>query len=197
MSVTMNCAQTSSVTPNFKGKWSKTEKGNPYYETNNGVKVGAVWSGINTIGFLKKNGRTGIGLAAICARIVAGVGCGAVYDYLRNKKAQEADYIQNAGVEKALETRNDLAISSNRKVYYDNVSGAKDGAIIGALAGIPLGILGTLHSAKVQKEILNNPMNTAQKVVSILVSVPFYALGGYIMGKIANHYTNKNAEKNA
>lgn len=234
MSVSINNVQPTTIEttkPAFKGKWSKTDQGNPYYKTNSGTVAGGimaipaalVWlkklwykeplssdlakekDMLKEIGvdktydkFFKKFGfknmddavKQGIEqnkrlkkYAIPFALIAAGatIGCGVLVDHLRNKKAKEkADYVKQVGVKKAVVENGDIALSNKGRAYYESNIGAKYGAILGAGCGL---IESVMTAGKF-------------KMAGLLNMIPM-AIGGWIMGKIADSNTNKDARKHA
>ena len=99
-------------------------------------------------------------------------------DHLRNKKAKEkADFVKQVGVKKAVIENDDIALSNKGRAYYESNVGTKYGALLGAVCGL-------LHTAMLRKkEYITNAIT--------------FAIGGFIMGKIADSNTNKDARKHA
>ena len=241
MSVSINSVQPATIEttkPTFKGKWSKTDQGNPYYKTNSGTVAGGVmaipaafvWlpntklptseeavkkiaeeqikrsSNINPKEGLTQAFRSGMNkgfteeaqkdlrnlkeavarnkrqkaLAVPFLIIATGIsiGCGMLIDHLRNKKAKEkADFVKQVGVKKAVIENDDIALSNKGRAYYESNVGTKYGALLGAVCGL-------LHTAMLRKkEYITNAIT--------------FAIGGWIMGKIADSNTNKDARKHA
>ena len=111
------------------------------------------------------------------------LGCGVLVDRLRNKKAGEtADLIKETGVKNALLNNDRIAISRNRNPYYDSNVGQKYGALLGAGCGI-------LHSF-----MSNGKLNGVKNIISSAVT---FALGGLLMGCIADKCSNNDAKKHA
>ena len=178
----------------FKGSYALTDNGNEYYKTNNGFKVGAVYGGINFI--------SGLFSGAFIAGAIEGglhTGISAFIDYKRNQKAAEAaDYINKVGVRQAVMTRDDIYLSTNNgKPYYKSNVGGKYGTAIGAGIGALFGILpGSILTATGLGKLRSKEVAAAGiALVAILTSA--FALGGFILGKITDYFTNKAAEKNA
>ncbi len=222
--------------PAFKGKWSKTEEGNPYYKTNTGAVAGGImaipaalsWidkltlptteaevqkrydkikdsflkhmdkdsAGIFTEGFdnrlkqekdniikqLEKNKKIkslAIPFAIIAAGLTAG--CGILVDHLRNKKAKEAaDTVKQVGVKNAVMQNDKIQLSNKGRAYYESNQGVKYGALLGAGCGL-----------------IESVMSTGKLKAAALVNMVMMAIGGLIMGKIADSTANKDARKHA
>ena len=182
---------------NFRGAKAVTENGTEYYKTNNGLKVGAVYGGIGVLGSLmpgesKIGGLIGLGLHS---------GIGAFIDHMRNKHAAEAaDYIKAVGLKKALETRDDIELSANQKPYYRSKDGMKYGTTIGAIIGALIGFFPGLALAIGGASALKGKQKGVAAGAGVLFAglvTGITALGGLILGKITDHYTNKAAAKNA
>lgn len=197
----------------FKGKYKKTEQGNPYYYTNSGTKVGAVVGGLSGVYWLMAQigAKTSIdtfklsdkidkaskeefieninhikkrAIPLAIASLVCSVGCGMIVDNIRNKKAQEAsDLVKKVGVKQALNTNEGLELSDKRKVYYNSNVGSKYGALLGLGCGV-------IDSA------LKYNKNSKSKIAYITTPL-FFALGGWLVGKLADNQTNKDAQKHA
>lgn len=181
---------------NFRGAKAVTENGAEYYKTNNGLKVGSALGGVELISNI-------IGKSYLGGFILAGmhVGIGSFIDYKRNKHAAEAaDYIKQVGLKKALETRDDIELNANQKPYYRSKDGMKYGttigAIIGALIGFFPGLLLSIGGASVLKG-KQKGVAAGAGVLFFGLSTGISALGGLLLGKITDHYTNKAAAKNA
>ncbi len=122
----------------------------------------------------KKMAIPGAIIAAICS-----IGCGMAVDNLRNQKArQTADYARKVGDKAALMQGDRVAINNRGKAYYESNEGSKWGAMFGAGCGI-------IHSL----------MSTNRGVRGIVVPTATFALGGWLMGLIADHNANKAAMK--
>lgn len=107
------------------------------------------------------------------------VGCGVLVDYMRNKKAQEtADYEKQNGTKKTLMKQDSVAISNKGRAYYESHKGRKWGTLLGVGCGLA-------------DSLMAHTKNTAWLNVS---NVALFALGGWIMGMIADRNTNKNAK---
>lgn len=117
---------------------------------------------------------------AIPAAIAAAgltLGCGMLVDKFRNDKAKEvANTAQNIGTKKTLMSNNDVALSNKGRAYYESNQGSKYGALLGAGCGIT-------HAALKGKGYIGNAL--------------IFALGGWIMGMIADRNTNNDARKHA
>ena len=202
MGVSLNCNQGNVVKPNFKGSYQRTENGTPYYKTNSGVIAGSVLGGIECIGtirnFIKK--RTTDGLISLAAALAA-VGCGAIIDNIRNKNAAKtADEIRQVGLRKAIETDDHVDISRSGRGYYESNDGAKHGWKLGALFGLVLGTASTFTDSfkkSIEKSGVPKEVKTVSIIGGVLGCSVIFALGGFIMGKIADHNTNSDARKHA
>lgn len=216
--------------PSFKGKWERTEQGNPYYKTSSGTTAGAIlaipaglaWldkirykgmsaeetevaknaikeagmddffkkltGGKNFEETLKMGNENGLRLkkyAIPFALLAAGltVGCGMLVDKLRNNKAQEtADIVKQVGVKNAVMNGDRVALSNKGRAYYESNQGSKYGALLGAGCGI----IGS---------VMQTGKNT--KISGAIGSALTFALGGWIMGKIADSNSNKDARRHA
>ena len=181
----------------FKGKLGVSDKGNQFYETNNGLKVGAIYGGFGAIGSLFPGGSVIGGLIGLGMHSAIG----AFIDYMRNKHAAEAaDYIKQVGLKKALETRDDIELSENNKPYYRSKDGMKYGTLIGAIIGAALGLFpGALVAVAGSKFGKGKETGVAAGAGVLLVGITtgISALGGLILGKITDYFTNKNAAKHA
>lgn len=202
MSVSLNCNQGNVVKPNFKGSYQKTENGTPYYKTNSGVIAGSVLGGIEGLGalsnFMRK--RTFEGLNAF-ATAIAAVGCGAIIDNIRNKNAAKAaDEIRQVGLRKAIEADDHVDISRSGRGYYESNDGAKHGWKLGALVGLVLGTASTFTDSfkkSIEKSGVSKEVKTVSTIGGVLGCSFISALGGFIMGKIADHNANSDARKHA
>lgn len=120
---------------------------------------------------------------AIPAAIVAAgltLGCGMLVDKLRNDKAKDAaNTVKQIGTKNAIMSNDGLTLSNRGRVYYESNQGSKYGALLGAGCGVADA---ALHSAK-PKGYISNAL--------------VFAIGGWIMGAIADHYTNKDAKRHA
>ena len=100
-------------------------------------------------------------------------------DHLRNKKAQEtAEQVRQIGLKRTLIAQDRVAISNKGRAYYESNQGHKWGALLGAGCGIAA-------------TLMKNGKKT--NFAHILTGAATYAFGGWIMGVIADHNTNKNA----
>ena len=120
---------------------------------------------------------------AIPAAIAAAgltLGCGMLVDKLRNDKAKDAaNTVKQVGTKNAIMSNDGLTLSNRGRAYYESNQGSKYGALLGAGCGVADA---ALHSAK-PKGYIGNAL--------------VFALGGWIMGAIADHYTNKDAKRHA
>ena len=193
-------AISSATAPNFKGKMVTTDNGTEYYKTNNGLKVGATYGGIGVLASFMPYTDTG----KIGALIGLGVhsGIGAYIDYKRNQHAAEAaDYIRKVGVKNAVLTREDIELNDNNKPYYKSKDGGKYGTIIGAAMGAIIGLFPTAMMATIGMSGLKRGKDklavAGSSVLLFALSTGLMALGGFIMGKITDYFTNRAARKHA
>lgn len=129
---------------------------------------------VNNLKFQKK-------MAIPFSIIAAGmtVGCGVLVDHMRNKKAQEtADYVKQNGTKKTLMEQDSVAISNKGRAYYESNQGRKWGTLLGAACGLADSLMA----------------RTKNQVWLTVSNVALFALGGWIMGIIADRNTNKNAK---
>ena len=111
------------------------------------------------------------------------VGCGMLVDKFRNDKAKEtADIVKQVGVKNAVMNNDRIALSNKGRAYYESNQGSKYGAFLGAGCGI----IGALMEQG--KNI---------KISGAIGSALTFALGGWIMGKIADSNSNKDARRHA
>lgn len=160
-------------------------------------------AGINAIGIpiaLSKkkysNAAINLGSAAAC------VAYGAIYDNVRNKKAEKAaNEISNLATKNALAQNDRLEISRKGNAYYNSNVGGKLGAIFGGLLGLTYGI--TTASVKEQWDNIVKRIAKGEegfkisKPAWIATSIAVLALGGLAVGKIAEYFTNKEAYRNS
>lgn len=108
------------------------------------------------------------------------LGCGILVDYLRNKKAQEtAEQVRQNGIKKTLIEQDRVAISNKGRAYYESNQGRKWGALLGAGCGITAALMQSGRKTK---------------IAHMFTGAASYAIGGWLMGMIADHNTNKNAK---
>ena len=91
-------------TPSFKGKWDSTKDGNKYFKTNAGTVMGV----LGALGSLTDVAGEKGNKSALLLSVLFGAGLnlatGIYVDKRRNQKVADAeDYINRAGVEKALQ----------------------------------------------------------------------------------------------
>ena len=196
-------AVSNKVMPAFKGSMSITDNGNEYYKTNNGLKVGATLGGFDFVSnvIAAKCERSSMAAGLIGGVLIGAIhtGIGAFIDHKRNQKAAEAtDYIKRVGVKQAVMTRNDIYLSTNNgQPYYKSNVGAKYGTAIGAGIGAIVSILpSTLITAAGLGKLRSKEL-AATGVLLFAMLTSISALGGFILGKITDYFTNKAAEKNA
>lgn len=220
--------------PAFKGKWSKTEEGNPYYKTNTGAVAGGImaipaayswlkysWKNIDeakinkelteskkimketgmdkqfddmfkNLGYknteeamkagidnMKRLKKYAIPFAIIAACATAG--CGILVDHFRNKKAKEAaDTVKQVGVKNAVMQNDKIQLSNKGRAYYESNQGVKYGALLGAGCGL-----------------IESVMSAGKLKAAALINMALMAVGGLIMGKIADSTANNDARKHA
>lgn len=182
------------TTPTFRGQMAVTEKGNKYYKTDNGLKVGAIYGGIGVVtSFFDGTiigGLIGLGMHSAI---------GAFLDHKRNKNAAEAaDYVKQVGVNQAIKTRDDIYLSRrNGQPYYVSNVGTKYGTAIGAGIGAVIGMLPASIMTALGLGKLKSKEMAAGGILLFGAFTAISALGGFILGKITDYHTNKNAELNA
>jgi len=129
-------------------------------------------------------------VAAACT-----LGCGMIVDHIRNKRAQEvADLTKQVGVKGAMMQGEGVAISQKGRTYYDSNVGSKYGALLGAGCGL---IKTGMEIARDHKLVSKLPGGMANYLTGGILTMAEFALGGWLMGKIADHNTNKAAERKA
>ena len=133
-------------------------------------------AGVDNMKRLKKYA---IPFAIIAAGATAG--CGILVDHLRNKKAKEAaDTVKQVGVKNAVMQNDKIQLSNKGRAYYESNQGVKYGALLGAGCGL-----------------IESVMSTGKLKAAALVNMVMMAIGGLIMGKIADSTANKDARKHA
>lgn len=197
MQVNFNSTIRHGVQQNFKGNFSKTENGAEYYKTNKGLVAGNVLAalfGLDIVScFAKGKPQTGLIALGVAA---SSIGCGAIIDNLRNKKAAEiADRINEIGLKNAIRENDRIEIARSGQGYYESNTGIKYGGLLGAGLGAISGAL--LSSSKEFKKNLEAQRQSLSLLGGIAGVAILYAIGGVIMGKIADHYTNKDARKHS
>lgn len=154
---------------------------------------------------LKKHSKSSLILGTI---ITAGIsiGCGALYDRIRNKKAEAAKKAVNEkDIDTALAEGHSIAFNKTGSPYYKSNQGGKIGALLGLGVGIFDFCRVTLSknfkenieiAEKQLKEINISTKNLkGSAYLGLAATIPIAALGGWIMGKISDFYSNKSAEK--
>lgn len=184
-----------SVNQSFKGSMALSDNGTPYYKTNNGLKTYGTCGALGVLSSFLPGESKAIALAGL------GIDCliGAYIDHKRNKHAAEAaDYIKQVGLRNALATRDDIDLTDDNKPYYKSKDGGKYGTIIGAisgaLAGFFPGIVLALVGATRGKDKF---VITGAGAFVVTITTAAGALGGFIMGKITDYFTNRAAKKHA
>ena len=211
MQVNLNYSQDTVAKPKFKGSYKRTENGTPYYKTNAGVVTGSIVGGIYLLNSafnfkrMKMTSLLGLGLG------LASIGCGAIIDSIRNKKAANvADDDRKYGKEEVFKTNEQTEAARNGKVYYRSNDGVKHGWQLGSLLGLVFGGLAIptiksdlkKSSEKDSKALTNKKpkpeMLTKSAVTkSIGAYAVAFAIGSLILGKITDHFNNKSAQKHA
>ena len=216
MPVSLNCSQPNVVAAknvkdvNFKGAYQRTENGTPYYKTNSGIKAGGVVAGLYALSAVLFSSKghvkdaipyLGIGLMSI--------GCGAIVDKIRNKKAAEkADMIRKVGLKQAVLHDDSIEFTRTGRGYYHSKDGVKTGGLLGLATGVIGAILSLSSSSEIKKankeidkfacENKMNPQALKRKsnILAVCVTALGTCLGGLIMGKITDHLANNDARKN-
>ena len=201
MPVSLNCSQPNVVAAknvkdvNFKGAYQRTENGTPNYKTNSGIKAGGGVAGLYALSAVLFSSKghvkdaipyLGIGLMSI--------GCGAIVDKIRNKKAAEkADMIREVGLKQAVLVDDSIEFTRTGRGYYHS----KDGVKKGGLLGLAVGGIGALSIYLFDKEATRKAFDSPKgKITGVVFSALIYGLGGLIMGKITDHLANNDARKN-
>ena len=221
----LSAVQNYNVSPKhlaYKGKDENTDTNtNQVKQSNAGLKTGAVWAGImtpvatGTNYFLSKcaaagQNATNLGLdshqtqqymtnvkklaanvktgwATIPLNIALALGCGALVDKLNNaKRAEFAEKLAQNGKEEMLKNDDNAETTAAGNVYFKLLGlGA---AILPDLVTMPFGKVKGFKADKVYKSGIISGL--AGKTVAGV-------LGGLALGAIADHFSNKTAEKNA
>lgn len=195
-----------------------------------GLKTGAVWAGIGTIGsgtlysYASKIGELNKGLAeefkgnpefgkfaqealenakackvtgkaglySIPMHVALALGCGALVDKLNNdKRAEFAEKLAANGKEEALKNDDNAEITKNGNVYCKSNMGKKLGALLGLVAAP----LPDLILSPMTKNIEGPKSWSGFKGYAKIGVIG--AIGGLILGAIADKYSNKTAAKQA
>lgn len=207
----------------FKGKYERTERGNLYYKSDSATKAGGVLAifplvlhtldffkkemaadkaknfknfyntlGINAEDFVenleiiqKRQKKIAIPFAIISSALT--LGCGVLVDYLRNKKAKEtSDKVRMLGVKRAMMQDDNIELSRRNAPYYHSNIGTKYGALLGAICSF---------AALGKNMYETNRIKSHNKILSAVPTIFMFALGGLFMGMIADHNTNKSADR--
>lgn len=136
------------------------------------------------------------GWATIPLNIALALGCGALVDKLNNaKRAEFAEKLAQNGKEEMLKNDDNAETTAAGNVYCKSGAGKKWGALLGLGAAIlpdlvtmPFGKVKGFKADKVYKSGIISGL--AGKTVAGV-------LGGLALGAIADHFSNKTAEKNA
>ncbi len=243
----VTCSQSNIQKPAFKGKWDRTEQGTPYYKTCSAMKIGGTLAGLSALGTLMTLGTNSLGYSALktakkdvptniqsiykkgrqaallygAVALATHLGSAAYIDHKRNEKAKEvANYVQHVGVKNAVMNSDDIAFSNNGRAYYDSNVGAKNGAWLGALAGVASYAINFLNHKKelskvmkdIEKDIKDLPIDKKEvdgvikgakkavktgSVIGCIIGAGFCALGGWLLGKWSDHIANNDARKHA
>lgn len=114
------------------------------------------------------------------------LGCGILVDALRNKRAQNnAEYIKQVGLKKAISEGNNITLSNKGRAYYDSNVGKGYGFALGAACGmIDTALRASKHSPQMG-------------FIPLLTNVITMGLGGLLLGAIADRNANSDARKHA
>ena len=160
----------------FISKLKEVAKDNPLFKPKN------LPTAEELINNAKKSKKYAIPFALIAAAL--SLGSGVIVDKIRNQKAAEtADKIKKLGLKNAMSYDENIDMSRNGRGYYNSDIGNKYGAILGAACGC---------TATGMSYILNKKRTTP--VLSVL-SIGSFALGGWLVGKFADHKTNDAARR--
>jgi len=190
---------TTNIQPNFKGSYTRTENGTPYYKTNSGIKAGstvAALSGLSSCYYFATK-KPALGMSCLLSSALS-VACGAAVDYIRNKNAQKsADLIRQTGMNNAFAKNEHLELADSGRPYYNSNDGLKYGGLLGAAMGLITGTF--MNSEKVLNESKDMGMKKTfgSKRGNIIKNVCSTALCGLIMGAITDHFNNSSARKNS
>ena len=122
------------------------------------------------------------------------IGCGAIVDKIRNKKAAEkADMIREVGLKQAVLVDDSIEFTRTGRGYYHS----KDGVKKGGLLGLAVGGIDALSIYLFDKEATRKAFDSPKgKITGVVFSALIYGRGGLIMGKITDHLANNDARKN-
>ena len=128
------------------------------------------------------------GLVSIPMHVALALGCGALVDKLNNdKRAEFAEKLAANGKEETLKNDDNAEITKNGNVYCKSNMGKKLGALLGLVAAPIPGIIAS--------PIVKTKAKTGFKELAMLGVAG--AIGGLILGAIADKYSNKTAAKQA
>lgn len=179
-------------TPSFRGKWSRTENGTPYYKTNVGTIMGCIGAGMALLQTgaaltAKSSQDKAIGVFSGLVSIALEIGVGKYVDKKRNAKAQSiADYTRKVGVKNAVVNCDDLEISKNNKVYYKSKEGRKFFSRLGAISGILLSM-----------PLVFSKASPLVRFSALFVGAGLGAAGGWLKGWFVDALTNRSARKHS
>lgn len=220
MSVVMNCSQYNVC---YKGKFSQTENGTPYYKSNSATKAGAVlavpaflFNAVPAIvtsnkfieaqknmykNFGLKDEQIGNILKETKKNGKYAIPIAALAAGLTLGCGMIVDHIRNSRARKTADFARQVgtkrALTTGDSVALSRKNHpyyeSNVGSKYGAILGAGCGLIASFMTPE-PKKILAAPKMAAFGIVSNIV---IFGLGGLIMGKIADNNTNKNAEKNA
>ncbi len=173
-------------TPSFKGKWDSTKDGNKYFKTNAGTVMGV----LGALGSLTDVAGEKGNKSALLLSVLFGAGLnlatGIYVDKRRNQKVAEAeDYINRAGVEKALQDIEKLDVTDEGKVYYKSTEGVRFYTQVGAWLGL----------STVMPFLLSSKVGMKQKVLFAITGLGVGTLAYWLDGKIVDYFSNRTAKK--
>lgn len=136
------------------------------------------------------------GWATIPLNIALALGCGALVDKLNNaKRAEFAEKLTQNGKEEMLKNDDNAETTAAGNVYCKSGAGKKWGALLGLGAAI-LPDLVTMPFSKV-KGFKADKVYKSGIISGLAGKTVAGVLGGLALGAIADHFSNKTAEKNA
>lgn len=113
------------------------------------------------------------------------LGCGSLVDKITNdKRAKFAQEIENKDKKDIVRDNPDAELTRSGNIYHKTNTGLKFGALIGAVA-LPL------------ESYISKLLTKSKNPVGIIGNVITGAIGGLILGSIADHFANKGAAKHA
>lgn len=212
--------------PAFRGKFEKTEQGNPYYKTNSGTVAGGVMAGVAALPWLSKLSFKEVPALDVDSKtfmkesgmedMFKAFGVNDLDDAL-NKANKNGVRLKKYAVPFALVA---AACSLGCGMLVDNIRNkkAKETADYTAQVGVHNALMSgdsvalsnkgrTYYDSNIGKKygaflgagcgLIDSVMSTGKfKPIGLLNMIPM-AIGGLIMGAITDHFTNSNAKKNA